>query len=77
MLAELGIAQSACSLVAGVLVYLLTSATGWQLDVVLALWCWGVLSGVALLWSWRRGVRARAEQLELFELARSKGLLGG
>jgi hypothetical protein len=77
VLAELGIVQAVCSLVAGVMCYLLTSATGAPLDVSVALWCWGVVSGVALFWSWRRGVRARGEQIQLLEAARAKGLLSG
>ena len=77
MLAEIGIAQAVCSLVAGVLCYLLTSATGVPLGISIALWSWGVVSGVGLFWSWRRGVRARGDQIQLIEVARAKGLLGG
>lgn len=76
MLAELSIVQSLCSLVAGVAVYFLTSATGWQLDLAIGLWCWGGVSGIAILWSWRSGVRARAGQVAMFETARAQGLIG-
>jgi hypothetical protein len=77
VLAEIGMAQAVASLVAGVVVYFVTSATGWQLDLVLALWCWGALSALALFWSWRRGVRARSERLAMLDAARSRGLIGG
>ncbi|HTW98984.1 MAG TPA: hypothetical protein VMD59_09415, partial [Acidimicrobiales bacterium] len=69
MLAEVGIVQAVCSLVGGSLCYVLTSATGAPLGLSIALWCWGVVSGAALYWSWRRGVRARAEQVEVLEAA--------
>ncbi len=76
MLAELGIVQAVACLVAGVLVYLLTSATGGTLAASIALWSWGVVSGLALLAAWRQGVRARASRLRMLQLAEQEGLIG-
>ena len=75
MLAELGIVQAVGCLVAGVLVYLLTSATGGPLAASIALWSWGVVSGLALLGAWRQGVRARASRMRMLQLAEQEGLI--
>lgn len=74
MLAELSVGQAATAIVAGVLVYIFTSATGAPLAIAILLMSWGVLSGLVLLWSWRRAVHARALRLEMIETARAEGL---
>lgn len=76
MLAELGVAQAAAAIVAGVLVYVFTSATGAPLALAVLLMSWGVLTGLILLWSWRRAVHARVLRLQMIEVARAEGLAG-